>query len=146
MIPMISTAAVGPLGIMHLPRFWLKLLLHGLGRLPPDYKYTTGTFDRMLIDALALDEERAVAFVRTVLPDYLQFEQWIRANAKPLDDTEIATLNARYRAATMSAAAATLRREQLGLRDDALCGGILLNDLDDWSGFRTYLIAEAGEG
>ncbi len=35
-IPAISTLAVGPLGVMHLARFWLKNLLYSLDRLPAD--------------------------------------------------------------------------------------------------------------
>ena len=70
-IPAISTLVSGPLGVMHLPRFWLKNLLYALDRLPPDYKRTTGTFDRVLID-LGLDEAATVEYIETSMPNYLQ--------------------------------------------------------------------------
>src|SRR5579863_2047301 len=94
--PAISSAATGPLGLMHLPRLWLKNLLFVLDRLPPDYRNTTGTFDRMVIETLGLDPETMLAYFRTAKPDYLQFEGWVRANARHLHETIVSELNARY--------------------------------------------------
>jgi hypothetical protein len=142
-IPTISTSAVGPAGVMHLPRIWLKLLLHVLGRLPDGYKWTTGTFDRMVLDALGIDDAQIVDFVQTERPDYLQFERWVRANGKALSTGEIAALNARYREFPMGPAAASERRAELGLTDDALTSGVLLNDLDDWSALHRRLVTVA---
>jgi hypothetical protein len=131
---------------MHLPRLWLKMLLHALGRLPPDYKCMTATFDRIVLEALALDEARIVEFVRTELPNYLQFEQWVRSNGKTLSGAEIAELNRRYREFPMSPEAAAVRRAELKLTDDSLRSGVLLNDLDDWGALHRQLLADsAGE-
>jgi hypothetical protein len=146
-IPTISTSTVGPAGIMHLPRIWLKLLLHAVGRLPEGYKWTTGTFDRMVLDALGIDDARIMDFVQTERPDYLHFERWVRANGKALSAGDIAALNERYREFPMGPAAASERRAELGLTDDALTSGVLLNDLDDWAALHRRLVpAEARKG
>jgi hypothetical protein len=145
-IPTISTSALGPVGIMHLPRLWLKMLLSTLGRLPPDYKVMVATFDRIVLEALALDASRIEAFVRAERPDYLAFEKWVRDNGKPLTAAEIAALNAHYLAFPMSAAGAAARRAELGLTDESLQSGVVLNDLDDWAALHRQLLAEsAGE-
>jgi hypothetical protein len=142
-IPTISTAAVGPLGILHLPRLWLKQLLFVLGRLPPDYKHHTGTFDRMIVETLGIDEVAMLAFVRSAMPDYLTFEAWVRDHARSLDDDTVRDLNARYLATEMSEAGASARRRELGIGDPSLRRGILLNDLDDWSSLHRQLVREA---
>jgi hypothetical protein len=142
-IPSISTSALGPAGIMHLPRLWLKLLLHELGRLPDGYKWTTGTFDRIVLDALGIGDEEILAFVRTERPDYLRFERWVSANGQALTPAEIAAINARYQAFAMSAEGAAARRAELGLTDASLQSGVLLNDLDDWGALHRQLLAAA---
>ena len=139
MIPAISTTVTGPLGVMHLPRLWLKNVLFALGRLPPDYKHTTGTFDRMVMDTLEIDETAMLAFIKETLPEYLQFEAWVRDQARNVDAATIAALNARFVAATMSDAGAAARRNELGVTDDILQHGIILNDLDDWSAIHRQL-------
>ena len=137
--PAISTAATGPLGIMHLPRLWLKNLLFALDRLPPDYRNTTGTFDRMVFDALGIEADEMLAYFRTAKPDYLQFEAWVRAHARHLETAVVSGLNARYLAAEMSAGAAAVRRSELGIEATGLRLGILLNDLDDWNALHRRL-------
>jgi hypothetical protein len=117
-----------------------------MGRLPPDYKVMTATFDRIVLEALALDEARIVEFVRTKLPDYLTFEQWVRENGKALSAAEISELNKRYREFPMSAEGAAARRAELKLTDESLRSGVLLNDLDDWGALHRQLLADsAGE-
>jgi hypothetical protein len=133
LIPAISTATTGPLGVMHLPRLWLKNLLFALDRLPPGYKSTTGTFDRLVIDTLGFDESEMLAYFKTAKPDYLQFEAWVKANARHLDETVVRELNGRYLTFKMSAAGAQTRRQELGIEDTEIDLGITLNDLDDWS-------------
>ena len=103
----------------------------------------TATFDRIVLDALALDEARIEAFVRTERPDYLAFERWVRDNGKRLSAAEIAALNAHYLAFPMSPAGAAARRAELGLTDVALQSGVLLNDLDDWGALHRQLLADS---
>jgi hypothetical protein len=133
MIPSISTSVTGPLGVMHLPRFWLKNLLHATGRLPAGYKHTTGTFDRLVIDTLGFDEVAMLDYFKTEMPNYLQFEAWLRQNARHLDEATVKTLNQRYATFEMSESGSATRRDELGIADTSLRLGIALNDLDDWS-------------
>ena len=35
-VPMISSGTAGPLGVLHLPRLWLKVSLEAAGKLRPD--------------------------------------------------------------------------------------------------------------
>ena len=133
MIPSISTSSVGPLGVMHLPRLWLKNLLFSADRLAPDYKHTTGTFDRMVMEALGIDPDQMLAYFQSAKPSYLQFEAWVQTHAAHLGEDVIADLNQRYRDSLMSESGAEIRRAELGLTDDTVRQGILLNDLDDWS-------------
>jgi hypothetical protein len=144
LIPAISTAVTGPLGIMHLPRFWLKNLLFASGRLPPGYKSTTGTFDRLVIDTLGFDESAMLAYFTSAKPNYLQFEAWVKANALHLDDATVSELNGRYRTFKMSAAGAETRRRELGIDGTPIDLGIALNDLDDWSALHQQITS--GEG
>ena len=143
-IPSISTSSVGPLGVMHLPRLWLKNLLFSADRreeagssacLAPDYKHTTGTFDRMVMEAriVGIDSDQMLAYFQSAKPSYLQFEAWVQTHAAHLGEDVIADLNQRYRDSLMSESGAEIRRAELGLTDDTVRQGILLNDLDDWS-------------
>ena len=140
-IPAISTVAVGPLGVMHLALLWFKNLLFAVGRLPSDYKHTTGTFDRMVIEALGIDEAAMLAYIRTTLPDYLQFEAWAKEHAEQFNATAVRELNARYLATEMSEQGAQIRRSELGLDGASTRLGTVLNDLDDWAALHRQIVS-----
>ncbi|MGZ4964624.1 MAG: DUF5069 domain-containing protein, partial [Limisphaerales bacterium] len=36
-VPLISSGVAGPLGVLHLPRLWLKASLEACGKLAPGY-------------------------------------------------------------------------------------------------------------
>ena len=36
-VPLISSGVAGPLGVLHLPRLWLKVSLESTGKLAPGY-------------------------------------------------------------------------------------------------------------
>jgi len=55
--PLISSAAKGPLGVCHLPRLWLKILLFACGRLPEGYRHGEGGFDEFTTTNLGLDRD-----------------------------------------------------------------------------------------
>ena len=44
--PLISSEVAGPLGVIHLPRLWLKVLLSAKGLLPDDYDEVRAIFSR----------------------------------------------------------------------------------------------------
>ena len=78
-IPTISSGVKGPLGVLHLPRFWSKVLLDAKGQLHSDYPACGAGFDQMVLDGLGLDKEETLAYISTSLPSYTDFEKWILA-------------------------------------------------------------------
>jgi hypothetical protein len=139
MIPLISTSASGPLGILHLPRLWLKLLLHKRGLLPVDYGYGYRGFDKRLADMLGIDRDAMIVYVEDESPDYLMFEKWIVAHATALTPTAIAAFNESVRAQAMFPERIEAIHAHLGVTDSSYQGAVALNDLDDWSGIHAEL-------
>jgi hypothetical protein len=90
-VPVLSSSVMGPLGVKHLPRLWLKILLHSCGRLPDGYRHGVGGFDEFLTTTLGLDRDAFVTYIETAKPDYLTLEVWVRANATALTPEAIAT-------------------------------------------------------
>src|SRR5881394_3916585 len=56
-VPMISSGVAGPLGILHLPRLWLKVSLESQGKLASGYPGIGRGFDAMTCAALGLEEQ-----------------------------------------------------------------------------------------
>lgn len=141
-VPLISSSVVGPLGIAHLPRLWLKLLLHAEGRLADGYRHGNGGFDESLCRTFELDRDATIAFVEAEKPDYLAFEAWVSRNARNLTPERIATWNVRVRTANMNEAMAAERRERFGIDDAEFANAVILNDLDDWAGAHARITAK----
>ncbi|MBD5633666.1 MAG: DUF5069 domain-containing protein [Candidatus Eremiobacteraeota bacterium] len=138
-VPTISTSAMGPLGIMHLPRLWQKISLHVSGRLPPDYRHGVGGFDELLCERLGIDVEELTSFIERERPGNLALEAWVAEHARDLRPATIAALNQRLRTGNMRDEVAAERRARFGITDETVANGILLNDLDDWAGFHERL-------
>ena len=51
-IPLISSGTAGPLGVLHLPRLWLKASLGAAGKLHSDYPSCGQGYDQMVLDGL----------------------------------------------------------------------------------------------
>ena len=79
-VPLISSGVAGPLGVLHLPRLWLKLSLEATGKLAAGYPGCGKGYDGMTLSALGVDEAAVKGFVKTKKPTYPQFEAWIKAN------------------------------------------------------------------
>ncbi len=132
-VPLISTTSTGPAGIMHLPRLWLKLLLHASGRLAEGYRHGSGGFDERLCDHFGFDRDAFIAFVEGTKPDYMTTERYVLEHAKNLSPESIAAFNADLRQAKFSdPARAKAFRERAGVSDDTLENVVVLNNLDDW--------------
>ena len=131
--PVISSSVAGPLGILHLPRLWLKLTLHALGRLPEGYRAGVGGFDDRLCEYLGIERDALVAYVTHELPAYGELERWVVANARDLSPQTIAAFNARIRAGQVPDTIGAERRERFGISDESFANAIALNDLDDWA-------------
>lgn len=143
MIPLIASDTAGPLGVLHLPRLWLKTLLSSVGQLPPGYKDIRFGFDTWVLDALKVDCDAARDFIVRERPTYLAFEKWIREQpGVDLSAETIADLNARIRAREKSDSSRREILEANGLPDDgSIRSSILLNALDDWQAVHRELTA-----
>lgn len=135
-VPLISSGTAGPLGVLHLPRLWLKASLIAAGKGHPDYPICNG-YDTMTLDGLGIDKEEFLAFINESKPTYPQLEAWIlEKKGGSLDATAVKKLNdsiSGYHHAD------EVRKEILsanGLPDDgSLPDAVNLNNLDDWLTF-----------
>src|ERR1700683_4026175 len=94
-VPLIGSAEVGPLGVLHLPRLWLKISLDAKGLLADGYPAVGTGFDQMVIDGLGLQKDAVVDFITRNKPTYPQFETWLKEQpGAQLDAPSIAKLNA----------------------------------------------------
>jgi hypothetical protein len=137
-VPLISSGVKGPLGVLHLPRLWLKASLEARGKLASGYPGAGKGYDQMVIDGLGLKREAVLEFIKTGRPTYPQFEAWIKKQpGAKLDKGSIEKLNSAIcgyihddetRKGILSAS---------GLQDDAhACrDAVNLNNLDDWKEF-----------
>jgi hypothetical protein len=138
--PLISSSVYGPLGVRHLPRLWLKILLHACGRLPEGYRHGAGGFDEALTTALGIDRDAFVEYISDEKPGYLALEAWVRAHATNLTPEAVTTLNAGIEAAQLPEAMREARFERVGYSDPSYTGSVALNDLDDWTAIHEFLI------
>ncbi len=136
-VPLISSGVAGPLGVIHLPRLWLKLSLESAGRLAPGYPGAGTGFDRMVIDGLGLNRDAVISFLKQDRPTYPQFEAWVKKTGTKLDRASIDKLNAAIRGYNHQDATRKSILEANGLPDDASApkDAINLNNLDDWKEF-----------
>src|SRR6266853_323573 len=77
-VPLISSGVAGPLGVLHLPRLWLKLSLEARGKLAPGYPGLGKGYDLMVCNALGLIPEAVRKSISENRPTYPQFEAWIK--------------------------------------------------------------------
>ncbi len=132
-VPLISSSVAGPLGVLHLPRLWLKILLHASGRLPEGYRHGAGGFDGLLCERLGIDAAAFIAFIEGERPDYLALEAWVTQHARDLSPHAIAAFNDRIRTGNMGDENAAKARARFKVADDTFANAIALNNLDDWS-------------
>ncbi|MBD5656597.1 MAG: DUF5069 domain-containing protein [Candidatus Eremiobacteraeota bacterium] len=143
-VPLISSSVAGPLGIAHLPRLWLKILLYACGALPEGYRHGHGGFDERLCTDLGIERDALIAYVEREKPDYPAVERWISARATDLSPATIAAFNAHVRSADMSGAMAAERRARFAIDDENFANAVALNDLDDWAAAFERITAAAG--
>src|SRR5579863_3477301 len=92
-VPLISSGVSGPLGVLHLPRLWLKASLEMRGKLAPGYPGAGKGYDQMVIEGLGLKRDAMLEFIKTTRPTYPQFEAWVKQHATKLDTGSIEKLN-----------------------------------------------------
>ncbi len=137
-VPLISSGVAGPLGVLHLPRLWLKSSLEARAKLAPGYPGCGKGYDQMVIDGLGLKRDAVLNYIKTAKPTYPEFEAWVKSQpGVKLDAASVGSLNAAIRGYNHDD---TTRQSILaanGLPDDASAfkDAVNLNNLDDWKEF-----------
>ena len=142
LVPLISSEVAGPLGVIHLPRLWLKVLLSAKGMLPEGYDECGTGFDQMTLDGLGLDREATLGYLKTNVPSYPQFEQWVlEQKGGALDPGQVEQVNAAIRGYLHGD---ETRREILsdaGIEDrGTIRDAVTLNKLEDWTELHKTLV------
>lgn len=137
-IPLISSGADGPLGVLHLPRFWQKASLEARGRLDSRYPGCGKGFDQMTLNNLGLNREATLEYLKSARPTYPQFEAWVKKQpGVKLDPATIEKHNKAVRGYIHDddTRLGVLKNNQLP--DDAAApkDAVHLNDLDSWQEF-----------
>lgn len=138
-VPLISSHVTGTLGLMHLPRLWLKALLHSLDLLAEDWGCGPGGLDRRITDAVGIDRDAFVPWLLQAFPTYDECEGWVRAHARNLTAEAIGASNATLATNPLPRGLGAQFRRYLQIDDDSVDVGIVLNDLDDWMAVHRYV-------
>ena len=140
-VPLISSGTAGPLGVLHLPRLWLKVSLEARGLLADGYPGAGKGFDQMVIDGLGLKRDAVISYISSERPSYPQFEAWVKAQpGAKLDAGSIDALNASILGYNH---ADEVRKNVLaadGLPDGNPKDAVNLNNLDDWHEFHAAVL------
>ncbi len=142
-VPLISSGVSGPLGVLHLPRLWLKASLEASGKLAPGYPGCGKGYDQMVLDGLGLNREVVLDYIKTQKPTYPQFEAWIKKQpGVKLDKASIEQLNSAIRGYNHTDdvrkgifSANALADDSCSFRD-----AVNLNNLDDWKEFHEAVL------
>jgi hypothetical protein len=142
-VPLISSGVAGPLGVLHLPRLWLKMSLEARGKLAAGYPGCGKGYDGMTLGALGLTEDAARKFITESKPTYPQFEAWVKA--QPGVKLDKATLYKHNQSILGYIHDDATRKGILsanGLPDDGSVnpGAVDLNNLDDWFEFHAAVL------
>ncbi len=139
-VPLISSGTAGPLGVLHLPRLWLKTSLEARGKLAAGYPGCGKGFDQMVLDGLGLDRQKTLDFIKNNKPSYSQFENWVKQQpGVKLDKANIEKLNESIRGYNHGDDTRKGILSASGLQDDASAfkDAVNLNNLDDWNEFHS---------
>lgn len=139
MIPTISSGVAGPLGVLHLPRFWSKVLMDAKDVLNDDYPACGAGFDQMVLDGLGLDKDATLAYISDNSPTYPQFEAWVSENGS-FDQAAVDALNAAISGYNHDDDTRGSILGASGIGDDgSILDAVNLNNLDDWYELHTSL-------
>lgn len=141
-IPAVGSKISGPLGAVHLPRLWTKLLLSSRGLLPSDYDECGDGFDAMTLSALGLDRQALISFIHDEQPTYMAFETWVLHNARgTLDAAKIEAHNRAILSYKHSDSTARSMRAASGVADSAVADAATLNALDDFDQLHAQIVS-----
>ena len=144
-VPLIGSDVRGSLGLMHLPRLWLKALLLATEHLAEDWGCGPGGLDKRTMDTIGVDAGEFVAWLLREFPTYAECETWIREHALALDAASIAQANDYLATSTLPRGLGAKFRAYLGI-DDTRVDGIRLNNLDDWMAVHQYVLRHDADG
>jgi hypothetical protein len=141
-VPLISSGVAGPLGVLHLPRFWQKASLEARGKLDARYPGCGKGYDQMTLSALGLDRDATLAFIKEKRPNYPQFEAWVKAQpGVKLDAATVEKHNASVRGYNHDDATRKGILSANGIADDGtILDAVRLNDLDSWNEFHADVL------
>ena len=142
-VPLISSSVAGPLGVLHLPRLWLKASLEAAGKLAAGYPGIGQGYDMMVITGLGLNADAVRKFITDSKPTYPQFEAWIRSQpGVNLSKGNIHKLNVSIAGYihTDDVRKGILAANNLPDNGSVLPDAINLNNLDDWFEFHQAVI------
>jgi hypothetical protein len=132
-VPAISSQSMGPLGLEHLPRLWLKAILNKNDVLYEGWKSGDASgFDKWFSGQVGVDLDKMVAFIHAELPTYMVLEAWFKDNAEKISAEQIAEHNALMGIRTKPDHIAAEERGTLGIDDPAYNLSREMNDLIDW--------------
>ena len=140
-VPTISSGTAGPLGSQHLPRLWQKASLDAVGKLNPEYPAAGAGFDQMTLDALGIDRQTFLDYIKAEKPTYVACEAWCKANGS-IDDAKIAAHNAAVDGYNHDDGTRGGILGAVGLSDDgSILDAVNLNNLEDWNDFHASVVA-----
>ena len=137
-VPLISSGVAGPLGVLHLPRLWLKVSLESQGKLADGYPGIGKGFDMMTINALGLNADAVKKFIQDSRPTYPQFEAWVRnqpgvkLDKASIYEHNVAIMGYIHDDGTRKA---ILAASAISDASSVNPGAVDLNNLDDWHEF-----------
>ena len=137
-VPLISSCVAGPLGVLHLPRLWLKVSLEARGKLATGYPGIGKGYDLMVCTALGLKPDAVQAFIADNRPTYPQFEAWIKKqHGVKLDKATIYKLNQAILGYIHDDETRKNILAASEITDESTVnpGAVDLNNLDDWKEF-----------
>jgi len=142
-VPLISSGTAGPLGVLHLPRMWLKVSLEASGKLDSRYPGAGQGYDQMTIDALGLNRDAVLAYIKESKPSYPQFEAWVKAQpGVKLDAASVEAHNASVLGFNHDDETRKGVLDASGIADDgSILDAVRLNDLDSWQEFHADELA-----
>ncbi|MBI4621917.1 MAG: DUF5069 domain-containing protein [Verrucomicrobia bacterium] len=143
-VPMIPCNVAGPLGVLHLPRLWLKVSLEARGKLAAGYPGIGKGFDQMVIDGLGLNADAVRQFITETKPTYAQFEAWVKSQpGVKLSRASVYQLNQSILNYHHAPELQQEIRAATGFAEDGsvLGAAVELNALDDWQSFHAAVLA-----
>jgi hypothetical protein len=138
-VPLVSSGTAGPLGVLHLPRLWLKLSLASIGALPESYDECGTGFDALTLSSLGLDRQKTIDFIRREKPTYMEFEEWVVANGNT-DKGAIERHNAAIRGYNHADDLAQKMRAASKIKDASIKDAVTLNTIEDLDEVHRQLI------